>query len=47
VSALWITVDVLLAALVIRYVVPELDGVAVLLMGILGLIVVWWKIERD
>jgi uncharacterized membrane protein YecN with MAPEG domain len=39
VSAFWSTVDVIAAALVIRYVLPELDGGAVLLVGILGLIV--------
>jgi hypothetical protein len=45
-SAFLIVIDVLLAALILRYAVPQLDGVTVLLMGAFGLIVAWWKLER-
>lgn len=45
-SVFWAVIDVILAAVAVRYIAPQLDGVAVLLVVIFGVLVAWWKVER-
>jgi hypothetical protein len=46
-SASFLIIDVLLAALVVRYIFPMLDGQMAAVVLTIGVIVVVWRLVRD
>ena len=46
-SAAFLVIDILIAAIVLRYTLPALDGATGMLVVIIGVAVILWKLARD